>query len=237
VTKGANRWQYILTGLAALAMVVSLCLVFAYVPTERVMGPVQRIFYFHVPVAWVAFLAFLVACAAGLGYLVRRELSCDALQIASAEIGVVFSATVLMTGSLWARPIWNTWWTWDPRLTTTLIMWLYYAASLMLRNAAEGEERKARFSALLNIIGFVNVPIVFLTIRLWRTIHPVLFTSEGFGLEPRMLVTLMVCLASFTLLFACLVGIRIRAERLAREVRNLQRHTLARADEWKGGLR
>jgi heme exporter protein C len=235
--KADDRWQFILTGLAALAMVVSLCLVFAYVPTERVMGPVQRIFYFHVPVAWVAFLAFLVACAAGLGYLLRQELSWDALQVASAEIGVVFSTAVLMTGSLWAKPIWNTWWTWDPRLTTTLIMWLYYVASLMLRNAADGEERKARFSALLNIIGFVNVPIVFLAIRLWRTIHPILFSSEGFGLEPSMLLTLIVCLATFTLLYACLLGIRMRAERLASEVRALRRQALARADEWRGGLR
>jgi len=217
-------------------MAASLWLVFGYVPNEQIMGPVQRIFYFHVPSAWVAFLAFLVAAAAGLYYLLRFDWRLDAVQVASAELGVVFSTIALVTGSLWARPIWNTWWTWDPRLTTTLVMWLYYVAASMLRGLVETPERQARFSAVLYIIGFVNVPLVFLAIRLWTTIHPVLFTSSGFALEPSMLLTLGMSVLALTLLYACVLAIRVRVGVLETEISTLQRHwsTLPHADE--GGL-
>lgn len=212
----------ILIALTAVAMVVSLYLVFVYVPTERTMGIVQRIFYFHVPSAWVGFLAFLVAFVAGIAYLIRREWHWDAIGTASVEIGIVFSTIALVTGSLWARPTWNTWWTWDPRLTTTLILWIYYVSLLLLRRMVESQERQARFSAVLSIVGFINVPIVFLTIRLWRTIHPVLFTSEGFALEPSMLVTMLVSLLTFTLLFVCLLWIRVQQESLYAEISRLK---------------
>jgi heme exporter protein C len=215
-------------------MLISLYLVFVHAPTERIMGPVQRIFYFHVPAAWVGFWAFLVACVGGIAYLGREQARWDTLQVASAEIGILFSTIVLVTGSLWARPIWNTWWTWDPRLTTTLVMWLYYVAALMLRNIVDSEERKARFAAVLNIIGFVNVPIVFLAIRLWRTIHPILFTTEGFSLEPRMLLALACSLLTFTLLYACLLALRMRAEQLDQELRELTQLSLQSADERRG---
>ncbi len=230
-----DRLLPVLTGLSALAMAVSLYLVFAYVPTERVMGPVQRIFYFHVPAAWVGFLAFLVAAVAGMAYLLRRDWRVDALQVASAELGIVFSTIVLVTGSLWARPAWNTWWTWDPRLTTTLVMWLYYVAASMLRSMVDSAERQARFSALLYIIGFVNVPMVFLAIRLWRTIHPVLLTSSGFALEPRMLLALGMSLLAFTLLYACLLTVRVRVGRLEGEVGAFRRRLARTANGHRGG--
>jgi heme exporter protein C len=231
-----NQGVSVLIGLSALTMAANLYLVFGYVPTEQAMGFVQRIFYFHVPSAWVAFLAFLVAAAAGLSYLLRRDWRLDAVQVASAELGVVFSTIALVTGSLWARPIWNTWWTWDPRLTTTLVMWLYYVAASMLRSLVESPERQARFSALLYIIGFVNVPLVFLAIRLWRTIHPVLFTSSGFALEPSMLFALGVSLLAFTLLYGCVLATRVRVGVLEGEITALRRRwsTLPHADG--GGL-
>ena len=212
----------ILIALTAAAMVISLYLVFVYVPTERTMGIVQRIFYFHVPSAWVGFLAFLVAFIAGIAYLMRRQWRWDAVGTASVEIGIVFSTIALVTGSLWARPTWNTWWTWDPRLTTTLILWIYYVSVLLLRQMVESEERQARFSAVLSIVGFINVPIVFLTIRLWRTIHPVLFTSEGFSLEPSMLLTMLVSLLTFTLLYLCLLWVRVRQATLHAEIGRLR---------------
>ena len=212
----------ILIALTAAAMVVSLYLVFVYVPTERTMGIVQRIFYFHVPSAWVGFLAFLVAFIAGIAYLMRRQWRWDAIGTVSVEIGIVFSTIALVTGSLWARPTWNTWWTWDPRLTTTLILWIYYVSVLLLRQMVESEERQARFSAVLSIVGFINVPIVFLTIRLWRTIHPVLFTSEGFSLEPSMLLTMLVSLLTFTLLYLCLLWVRVRQATLHAEIGRLR---------------
>jgi heme exporter protein C len=234
VNKPGYAWLPWLIGLTALSIVVSVCLVFVYVPTERVMGPVQRIFYYHVPSAWVGFLAFFVACLAGGAYLARREIRWDMLQAASDEIGVLFSTIALVSGSLWARPIWNTWWTWDPRLTTTLVMWLYYVVTLMLRGTVESEERRARFHAVLNIVGFINVPLVFLAIRLWRSIHPVLFTSEGFALEPSMLLTLGVCLLAFTLLYACLLALRVRAQGLEHRLLELRQLASLPESEAKG---
>lgn len=216
-----NLWQ-LLIPLTALSIAVSLYLIFLYVPTERTMGIVQRIFYFHVPSAWVGFLAFFLASLCSIAYLIRRERHWDAMTNASLEIGVLFSTIVLVTGSTWARPVWNTWWTWDPRLTTTLVMWLYYVATLLLRQAVEDKGRRARFSAVLSIIGFINVPIVFLAIRLWRTIHPVLFTMEGTAIESRMLLALLSSLCSFTLLYLCLLTIRVQLASLEDALNDLK---------------
>ncbi|MGB9880437.1 MAG: cytochrome c biogenesis protein [Anaerolineae bacterium] len=212
----------LVTMMTALSITISLYVIFLYAPSERVMGVVQRIFYFHVPSAWVGFLAFFIAFLGGIMYLLRRETHWDAVETASLEIGVLFSAIVLVTGSIWARPVWNTWWTWDPRLTTTLVMWLYYVASLLLRQMVEDKERKARFSAILSIVGFVNVPVVFLAIRLWRTIHPVLFTTAGAAIESSMLLTLLSSLLSFTLLYLCLLLFRVRLAFLEDELNNLK---------------
>jgi len=234
VCKTAYRWFPLLIGATALSMIGSLYLVFVYAPTEQMMGFVQRIFYFHVPAAWVGFLAFGVAFIAAMTFLVRRELGWDMLQIASVEIGILFSTMALVSGSLWARPVWNTWWTWDPRLTTTLVMWLYYVSTLLLRRIVEGEERRARFAAMLNVIGFINVPLVFLAIRLWRTIHPVLFTTQGFAMETSMLLTLAASLLAFTLLFACLLVIRMRLERLNNEIGRLKQSLTMLANEQRG---
>ena len=222
-----DRFLFILIGVTAVAMVASLYLVFVYAPTERTMGIVQRIFYFHVPSAWVGFLAFLIAFIAGIAYLVRGNWRWDTIETASVEIGIAFSTIALVTGSLWARPTWNTWWTWDPRLTTTLILWIYYVSVLLLRRMVENKERQARFSAVLSIIGFVNVPIVFMTIRLWRTIHPVLFTSEGFAMESNMLVALLVSLLTFTLLYVCLLWLRVRQEHLHAEISRIKDQLLS----------
>ncbi len=217
-----DRLLTTLTVLTILAILASLYLVFVWVPNERTMGVIQRVFYFHVPSAWLAFLAFAVAAVAGLLFLTRRQDSWDRVEISSVELGVVFSTVALVTGSIWARPIWNTWWTWDPRLTTTLVMWIYYVASLLLRQMVDSPARAARFGAVLAVIGFINVPLVFLTIRLWRTIHPVLFTSEGFALAPEMLLTLMVSLLAFTLLYFCLLTVRVRVESLQAQLAQLK---------------
>ena len=212
-----------LTGCTALSIIITLYLIFIYVPTERTMGIVQRIFYFHLPSAWVAFLAFLVAFAAGIAYLLQRKPRWDMMELASVELGTLFSTIAIVTGSIWARPIWNTWWTWDPRLTSTLVMWLYYSASLMLRRTVEDPDRGARFGAVLSIVGFVNVPVVFLAIRLWRTIHPVLISRDkGLAMEPSMVLTLGASLVAFTLLYVCLLMIRMRAEYLRQKLDQLE---------------
>src|SRR5713226_8536885 len=193
-------------GLVTLAlMLVALYMVFVYVPTEADQGIVQRIFYFHVPCAWVAFASFALVAIAGIFYLWLGQQVWDDLGYAAAETGMVFCTLVLITGSIWAKPIWGVWWTWDSRLTTTLLLWLLYGGYLMLRGGgASGSVTAARLAAVVGILAALDIPVVIVSVRLWRTIHPaVLVTREGsHGLEdPRMVVTLLVSLAAFTILF------------------------------------
>lgn len=182
-------------------MLIATYLVFMWVPNERIMGPVQKIFYFHVASAWIGFFAFLVVFVSGLAYLVTRQAKWDIIGVASAEIGVMFTTIVLITGPIWARPTWNAWWTWDPRLTTTLILWFIYLAYLMIRTSIQEEEKRARFCAIFGIIGFIDVPIVWFSIRWWRTIHPVVVDSSGFAMSDKMTITLVVSLIAFTCLY------------------------------------
>jgi len=216
--KIADRVAPGLTVLSGLAMLAAIYAALLYAPTERVMGPLQRIFYFHVPTAAVAFLGFAVAFVASIAYLASGRRNWDALAYSAAEIGEVFASLVLLTGMLWARAAWNTWWTWDPRLTTTLVLWLIYAGYLILRGSVEDEVRRARYAAVLGIIGFVDVPVVFMAIRWWRTIHPVVFEASGVNLEPSMLTAFLVSLAAFVILFVTLLVLRVRLEALGDEV-------------------
>jgi heme exporter protein C len=204
-------------GLATLAlMTASVFMVFDYVPTEAEQGIVQRIFYFHVPCAWIAFAAFGLVAISGIFYLWLGQQVWDDLGYASAEIGMVFCTLVLITGSIWAKPIWGTWWTWDSRLTTTFILWLLYGGYLMLRGMAEDTPQVARFAAVIGIVAAADVPIIIVSVRLWRTIHPaVIVTRQGaHGLEdPRMVATLLVAMAAFTSLFVWLLLFRFRTLR------------------------
>jgi heme exporter protein C len=199
-------------GLAALLlMLAALFMIFVYVPTEADEGIVQRIFYFHVPCAWVAFVAFGLVAVAGMLFLWLGDQIWDDLSYAAAETGMVFCTLMLVSGSIWARPIWGVWWTWDSRLTTTFILWLMYGGYLMLRASAEDTPQVARFAAVVGIVAALDVPIVIASVRLWRTIHPaVLVTKQGaHGLEdPRMVATLLVSLAAFTALWAWLAMLR-----------------------------
>ncbi len=188
-------------GLASLVLVpLSMAAIFLYAPTERVQGNVQRIFYFHVPLAWVAYLAFFVVFVASIAYLKTRSTWWDALARSSAEVGLLFTTLVLITGSLWARPIWGTWWSWDARLTTTLVLWFIYVGYLILRSYVAEEQRAARFAAVLGIVGFLDVPIIHQSVVWWRTLHPepVVLASGGPAMPPSMLLALGVALAAFT---------------------------------------
>jgi heme exporter protein C len=219
-----DKWGVLLTGLALVSMVASLYMTFLWAPTEATMGDVQRIFYFHVPSAWIAFFAFLLVFVFSLAYLVRRNKRWDNISAASAEIGVLFCTLVLVTGPIWAKPAWGVWWTWDARLTLTLVLWLIYVAYLMLRHYMPDPERRATFSAVLGVVGFIDVPLVYFSIRWWRTQHPQPVMSGGgdSGLEPPMLATLLVCLGSFTLLFLLLLRLRLKIQRLREEADELQ---------------
>ncbi|MEE9529063.1 MAG: cytochrome c biogenesis protein CcsA [Dehalococcoidia bacterium] len=210
-----------LLGLSFNLFVGVLCLVFIYVPTEETMGIVQRIFYFHVPVAWVAFLAFFIVFLGSILYLWKRESKWDAIASSSAEVGAVFTTLVLITGSIWAKPIWGVWWTWEPRLTTALVLWLIYIAYLTVRSFATDEQRGARFAAVVGIVGFIDVPIVALAITLWRTQHPGPVIFQG-GLTPPMLLTLIVCVAAFTTLYSLLLIQRVSMKNDEIEIKRLK---------------
>ena len=195
----------ILTGVL---MLVNLYLIFLVAPTDAVLGEVQRIFYFHVPIAIVSFAAFFVVFVASIGYLITRKGSWDAVANAAAEVGVVFVTLAVLTGAIWARPVWGVWWTWEPRLTTTLILWLIYVAYLMLRAYVPNRRQGAVYAAALGIVGFVDVPIVYYSVQWWRSIHPSAVVgplAESGALEPIMQFVLFFSLGVFLLLFLYLL--------------------------------
>lgn len=201
--------------LAGIAVSAAFLLVMLYAPVELTMGRVQKVFYFHVAASWTGMLGFLVATIAAVAYLRTRDLKWDTASLAGIEIGMVFIALGIISGSIWARPVWNTWWTWDPRLTTTLIMELIYAAYLLLRSGLDEPRRRARLSAVYAIVGFLSVPLTFISIRVFRTIHPVLVGSSDpsvgtFAMSPRMQVAFFGSLAAFTILFIALYWHRYR---------------------------
>jgi len=191
-------------------------LVFFFAPIEAIMGNVQKVFYFHVASAWVGMLSFIVAAVVGILYLSREEIKWDTIGLSSVEIGLVFSIIAVVSGSIWARPIWNTWWTWDPRLTTTTIMIFVYAAYLMLRSGIDDPDKMARFGAVYAIIGFVSVPLTFFSARLYRTIHPVIIGSNqpgatgSFDMTASMQFVFFFSLVSFSFIYLDLLWHRVR---------------------------
>lgn len=213
--------KYALWALAAGFMIAALGMIFFYVPTEQSMGVVQRIFYFHVPVAWIALLSYVVVFVASIGYLKTRDERWDAVAASSAEIGFIFTTMFLITGMIWAKPAWGVWWTWSPRLTSALVLWFIYVAYLVVRGYAGEGERAARFSSVVGIIGFLDVPVVILSITLWRTQHPSALIFEG-GLAPSMLVTLQICIVAFTLLFVLLMIQAVAVKNDARRLRAMR---------------
>jgi heme exporter protein C len=192
------------------AMLLALFGAFVYAQREAVMGDIQRIFYVHLPLAWVGFVAFGHAAWAGFQYLRTGRREWDIASASAAEIGVLFATLVIITGSLWARPVWGTWWTWDPQLVTYLILWLIYVGYLALRAAAGDDARQARFAAVFAIVGFVDVPLVWLSARYLRALSPVIFTAHSTGLAPSMAWALACGLVAWSLLYALLVRARIR---------------------------
>ncbi len=209
-----------------LLMLLALSVIVYYAPVERTMGLVQKVFYFHVASAWVGLVAHTVVFAASILYLWKRSGGSDRLARASAEIGTVFISCTLLTGPLWAYPIWNTWWTWDPRLTTTLVLWFMYAAYIALHGGGASEARK-RLAAVYGIICFINVPLVFFSTRWWRSIHPVVISSEGIALTPKMRVAMFVSVGVFSVLYFYFLRLRMKSLELQERVRHLKAQLLA----------
>src|SRR3972149_5550078 len=212
-------------------IVVTFSLIFTFfiTPIERQEGIVQKIMYLHIPSAWVAFFAFFIVFVASILYLWKKEREWDIVAHSSAEVGLIICSLVLITGPIWAKPIWGAWWVWDARLTLTLVLWLIYVAYLMLRfHAPEGSQR-ARFAAVLGIVGFLDIPIIHFSVLWWRTIHPkpkvLSMESPGSGLESVMLITLIMSLIAFPLIFFLLLGQRISLEKMRDELNEIKRRT------------
>ncbi len=195
----------VLGAISLVGMMISIWMIFLYAPTDAVQGNAQRIFYFHVPMAWIGMLAFVVLTVAGIAYLWKKDERWDWLARASAEVGVVFLTLAIILGSIWGKTIWGTWWTWDPKLTTTLILWFMYIGYLMLLSYMGRTPAAARSAAVLAIIGVVDVPIIYEAVNWWRTLHPPAQIGVDGALPPSVVLTLMVSLASFTLLYCFLM--------------------------------
>ncbi len=215
------------TALAAAAVLVAAYMALAGAPNAVGLTPTetfaQRIIYFHVPAAWLSMLAFGVTAVGSIGYLITSKRNWDSLAVSSAELGLVFTLAATASGSVWAKPAWNVWWTWDPRLTTYTIVFLLFVAYFMLRSAMEDPARRARFAAVYGLFAFLSVPITFMSIRWWRTIHPVLIDSkDGFGLGPGMMTAFFISLAAFTLLYVALLIHRYRLEQTKEQVELLK---------------
>jgi len=228
--KEPDEESTVLIWLTGIVFFTAIAAIFIFVPTEKTEGPIQRIMYLHIPSAWLAFFAFFIVFISSILFLWKKEREWDIYAHASAEIGVVFCSLVLITGPIWAKPIWGTWWVWDARLTSTLILWLIYVAYLMLRSQTEAGSMRARYAAVLGIVGFLNIPFIHFSVLWWRTFHPQpkVISAEGFGkgMDTSMLATLGISLCAFTLLYFLLMGQRIRLERLKDEVDRLKRQKL-----------
>jgi heme exporter protein C len=218
----------ILDVVSIIALGISTYLALVFAPTELVMGDVQRVFYFHIGTAWTALMGFILAAVFSVTYLVSKNLKWDRLQVAAIEVSLVFFLITIVLGSIWARPAWNTWWTWDPRLTTAAITELIYIAYFMLRQGLDDPERRARFGAVYALIGGLSAPITFFAIRLYRTIHPVVIGGNnpeaegGFAMTADMRTAFFFALIAFTIIFIDLFWNRIRLGELQDNVEQLK---------------
>ena len=218
----------ILDVLSAIGLGIATYFALVHAPTEAVMGNVQRVFYFHVGTAWVGLIGFVLAALAGIVYLVTKDAKWDRFEVAAVEVSAMFFFITIALGSIWARPAWNTWWTWDPRLTTAAVTELVYIAYFMLRAGIEDPEKRARFGAVYALLGGLSAPITFMVIRLFRTIHPVVIGNAsaeaqgGFDMTGSMLTAMFVALGAFTVFFINLMWHRIRLGALEEKVEQIK---------------
>jgi heme exporter protein C len=212
-----NRRLATVIGWLALASLATLAVLGLWVaPPDAVQGDAQRLMYVHVPAAWLAYLAFAVVFVCSIAYLKTKRIRYDRVAAASAEIGVLFTALTIVLGALWGKPVWGTWWTWDPRLTTTAVLLLIYVGYLAVRRLPDNPAKRARWAAVVGVVGFIDVPIVHLSVTLWRSLHqePTVLRLGGPTIHGSMLVALIVAVAAFTLVFLYLLAVRLRVGRL-----------------------
>ena len=212
----------VLGGILLVAMILALYMAFIGAPRERTMGDLQRIFYFHVPSAMMGLIAFAVNCFASLMFLIKKDRKWDSLALSATEVGLMFFTIVLVTGPIWAKPVWFVWWTWSPRLTSSLVLWMLYVAYVLVRNYVPDPERRAMMSAVFGIVAFLDAPIVLFSIRWWRDQHPSAMLESG-DLDPAMRPTFLICIGAFALLLIYLMRRRYFLEQARLETERLER--------------
>ena len=221
-----GRRPYVLTsilgGLALIGMLIAPYMALVYASVEKKMGLAQKIFYFHVPSAFAMYAGFFLVFVFSVLYLWKREKRWDIWASCSAEVGVLFCTLVLLTGPLWAKPVWGAWWVWDYQLTLTLVLWLIYVAYLMLRNYSEDSLQSAKFRAVLGIIGFLDAPLIHYSTQLWRSHHPMVIRADNIGLPPDMKATFYVCVLTFLILFFAILFKRVSLEKARDELESLK---------------
>lgn len=217
---GLRRWGGLLVALGGIAIIGALWMVFFYVPTEREMGIMQRIYYIHIPTAWIGELAFGIVAFASLVFLWLKDDRLDAIAISSAEVGFFFWSATLLAGPLWAKLAWGTWWVWDARLSFSLLLWLIWIGYFILRDASENPEKAKRLAAVLAIVGAIDIPVIHLSVEWFNTQHPdpVMLNQDGPTMEPEMVMTLLASMGAFTIFFFGLLFYRYGFERLRRHV-------------------
>jgi heme exporter protein C len=217
LAKLTTRCGELVLGAVALAgLVAAAIMALVVAPPDAEQGNVQRLMYVHVPSAWLAYLSFAVVFVCSIAYLVTKRIRYDRVAHASAEIGVLFTALAIVLGALWGKPVWGTWWTWDPRLTATAVMLLIYVGYLAVRRLPDNPARRARWAAVVGVVGFADVPIVHLSVSWWRSLHqgPTVRLLGESTIAPIMLAALLVSLAAFTVVYAWLMAVRLRLGRL-----------------------
>ena len=226
-TSGTRRISLARDGLlvaGAALMAVTLYLVFLWVPTERTLGVSQRIFYFHVPLGWIGMVSILVVAIASVMHLVTGKEKWDSLAHATAELGVVFATLIIVTGTIWARPVWGVWWTWDAKLTTTLVLWFIYVGYLMVRAYGPLCGQGKRFASVIALIGAIDAPIIYMSTVWWRGLHPepnIGPLAESGGLDSRMQIAFLVSMVTFTVLYAYLLLERYSLKRVEADLDEL----------------
>jgi heme exporter protein C len=220
---GSKHFDAWLAGVLLVAMILALYMAFLVAPRERTMGDLQRIFYFHVPSGMMGLAAFTVNFFASLMYLLKKDRKWDSLALSATEVGVMFFTIVLVTGPIWAKPAWFVWWTWSPRLTSSLVLWMLYIAYMLVRNYVPDPDRKATMSAVFGIVAFLDAPIVWFSIRWWRDQHPSAMIEKGNLPDPTMVATFCVCIAAFLLLMVYLIRRRYFLESARLEAEQLER--------------
>ena len=219
----SDWWMWPLLVVSLVSVMASLVAALIITPPERVEGDVFRVFYVHVPLAWLCYVAFFVVFAASVLFLLQRNAMWDRIARVSVEVGLLYTTLVLVVGVIWGRPVWGVWWTWDPRLTSTLVMWFVYLAYVLLRSYTAEGGQAPRYAAVLGIVGFINVPVVQFSVDWWRSLHPQSTVLQAGNLAPSMLITLLLSLVSFTFFGVAIFALRYRLEYLRDELQAIQR--------------